>query len=83
MKFVEVTKLPETRPNKKNRRGVTRDKLDEFMSMNVKVAKVVYDNAYVNSISCYNTLLQTAKRCVIPVTVKMRNGEVYLIRRDI
>lgn len=83
MKFIEVAELPESNPNKKNRRGVTRDKLDEFMSMNIKMAKVVSDGAYVNNISCYNTMSKAAKNGCYPISVKMRNGEVYLIRRDI
>lgn len=83
MKFIEVTELPKTNPNKKNRRGVTRDKLDEFMAMNIKIAKVVLGGDYINSISCYNTMSKTARYGCYPISVKMRNGEVYLIRRDI
>lgn len=83
MKFVEVAELPKTNPNKKNRRGVTRDRLDHFMTLNVKMAKVIPNGEYTNNISCYNTLLQSSRAGSYPISVKMRNGEVYLIRRDI
>lgn len=83
MKFVEVTELPETKPNKKGRYRLTLNELNKFMAMNVKMAKVIMDDTYTNPVSCYSALQNAAKNHVLPIDVKMRQYEVYLIRRDI
>ena len=78
MKFVEVKEVPQ-----KNRRykGELRDRLQEFMNMNVLAVKVE-NHDYKNTSAAYKSLHNAAKNWVFPIDVVTRNGEIYLIRRD-
>jgi hypothetical protein len=80
MKFVEVKEVPEKK--KRTNRGVLRDYLQEFMKMNLKAVKVE-DHGYKSANAAYKSLNAATKRWVFPIDVVIRNGEVYLIRRDI
>lgn len=84
MYFVEVREIPSETYKPKREKGYLKAKLNKFMGMHVKYAKVVftvYD--YIGPVSCYNSYRSAVKRYVFPIDVKMRNGEIYLIRRDI
>lgn len=83
MKFIEVTELPE--PNLRGRRpnSVIYGEMDKFMAMNVKMAKVADNDLYPDMFNCYSALASVVKHHAMPITVKLRNNEVYLIRRDI
>lgn len=87
MTFVPVEKLPA-----KGRRNVNgqcewkplKSYLDEFMKMNVKYAKVEFENGeYSNWRAAYESLRHSIERAVLPIDVKMRVYGVYLIRRDL
>lgn len=80
MKFVEVKELPKN--NKRTYRGELRDRLDEFMKMNLKVAKLE-DHGYKSNSIAYRSFHKGVQRWVFPIDVVMRNGEVYLVRRDL
>ena len=56
----------------------------EFLKMNVKIVKVTFTkNEYSSAKSCYNSLYKAAKRLAIPISVKFRDGVVYLINNEI
>jgi hypothetical protein len=82
MQFVQVEELPE-RTMKNGRKGATKHRLELFMEMKVKIAKVVLDDDdYVCPVSAYCSLAEACENLAFPIDVKMRNGEIYLIRRD-
>ena len=81
MRFVEVNELPEhirsTKSNFKHR-------LDEFMAMNIKVARVEFDSSEYNSReSCRGAFVSACKRYSYPIRAVGINGDVYLIRKDL
>lgn len=83
MKFVKVDKLPES-----NRRYTSAYKVEariqEFMNMNIKIARVDYNESDYKSIkTAYTGFKNACKRYVAPIDVKVVNKELYLIRRDI
>lgn len=82
MKFVEVMEIPE--PSKyRRKRGEMRRDLERFMKKHIKMAKVVYGaEDYSGPVSCCSSYRNACKRWAFPIDVLMRNGEVYLIRRD-
>lgn len=78
MKFVEVEKVPGLQ-----KYHPLKSKWDEFMAMNVKVAKVDLDeNEYSNIEVARATMAISVKRMGYPITVTRRQNEIYLIRRD-
>ena len=80
MKFVEVKEVPVKK--KRSYKGELRDYLQEFMKMNLKSVKVE-DHGYKTSNSAYKALHKATKYWVLPIDVVTRNGELYLVRRDI
>ena len=78
MKFTEVKEIPTygRRP-----RGIMRERMEEFMKMNLKAVKVE-DHGYKNTNVAYKSFHKAAQRWVFPVDLVTRNGEIYLIRRD-
>lgn len=57
--------------------------LREFINMDVKVVTVHFDeHEYKSASSCYKSLYNAIRRYTLPVDVVLRNGEVYLVRRD-
>ena len=84
MRFVEVTEIPEKVERGGRRKGEMLHRLRKFMATNVKYAKVEFTaDDYVSPVSCYQSCRSAVKRHVLPFDVKIRNGDVYLIRRDI
>lgn len=80
MKFVEVERLPEKRRPKKSLRNL----FDEFISMNVKLARVdITERDYKNTMVGYGVMRTAAKRYGAPIKVYIRNDEIYFERRDI
>lgn len=78
MKFVEVKEVPD-----KKKYHPLKSRWDEFMAMNVKVAKVDLDEREYKSVEIARaTMALSIKRLGYPITVTRRNGEIYLIRRD-
>lgn len=79
IKFVEVKEIPGSKV-KKNVHAYLR----EFVNMNVKVVKVDFDELdYANAKSAYSSFYKASRYGGYPVTAAMRNGELYLINRDI
>lgn len=79
MKFTEVKEIPEY---SRRYRGVMRDRLEEFMNMNIKAVKVE-DHGYKTPEIAYKALHKATKRWALPIDVVTRKGEIFLIRRDI
>ena len=82
MYFVEVEELPKkaTRTGKK---GELKTRLDQFMDMRVKIAKLILDDCdYICPVSAYASYADACEYWAFPIDVKMRNGEVYLVRTD-
>lgn len=80
MKFVEVKEIPRTG---RASRGILEERLEAFMKMGIKNAKLVYDaDEYTSPTSCRVAFARACRRYGFPVDAKMVYGEVYLIRRD-
>lgn len=82
MKFVKMDEVPEKK--KGGLRDTNKYRLIEFMSLNIKVAKVDFaKDEYKNSSTCTSCLRVSIKRFGMPIDVIHRNSEVFLVRRDI
>ena len=78
MKFVEVEKVPGQRTNHR-----LKDKWDEFMAMNIKVAKIELDeNDYKSITTAKSVMAVSIKRYGYPITITRRGNDLYLVRRD-
>lgn len=80
MRFVEVAKIPQ-------KIRATNHKLEhellEFMRMDIKTARVEFDEYEYSSIDSLRVCLKVVcSRIGLPIAVKMNNGEVYLVRSD-
>ena len=78
MRFVKVDKVPGDRVRK---RGEMRDLMEEFMKMNAKSVRID-DHGYKTSKLAYMAFRRAVERWVFPIDVRLRNDEVYLVRRD-
>lgn len=84
MKFVEVAEVPAKANMPRRKKGELKLYLDRFMSQDIKIAKVDFGpEEYYAMIGAYNSMRLACKRHVLPIDVTMRNGEVYLVRRDL
>lgn len=86
MRFVPVEKLPEKLSGKTSRSSKHKleDELKSFMDMNVRYARVDYNEGEYDSIlSLADVLRQHIRKFGEPIKVVKRNWEIYLIRRDI
>ena len=82
MYFVEVEELPK-KASRTGAKGELKSKLEQFMGMRVKIAKLVLDDCdYVCPTSAYCSFTDACEYWALPIDVKMRNGEVYLVRTD-
>lgn len=78
MKFVEVKEVP-GRTIKKNLYGY----LNEFMTMDIKVAKVEFNKMeYKTVISAYLCIYRAVQKSRLPLRVMKRNDEIFLVRND-
>jgi hypothetical protein len=84
MRFVEVTEIPAKVERGGRKKGEMIYRLRKFMDSDVKIVKIEFTlEDYIGPASCYQSYRQAIKRHVLPIDVKIRNGDVYLIRRDI
>lgn len=84
MKFVEVAEVPAKVSNPRRKRGELKLYLERFIQQDIKVAKVDFGpEEYFAMVGAYNSMRLACKRHVLPIDVTMRNGEVYLVRRDL
>lgn len=82
MQFVKFEgKIPEIkRIHRKNLKGY----FDEFMSTNIKVAKVMLNEGeYKDVVVARNVLNRSVVNHGYPITVRRVGKEIFLIRRDI
>lgn len=78
MKFVQVEALPG-----KKEKSVLRNTWEEFMRMNVKTVKVELEaGEYASPTVARGVFAVSIKRFGYPIDVRLRDGEIYLIRRD-
>lgn len=78
MKLVVVKELPPARKQKKSLKAI----FDEFLSMNVQVARVDLSEHDYKDSKVANTVFKTAvKRWCVPITVVKRGDEIYFINR--
>lgn len=80
MTMAKVDTMPAKRCSKK----CLMDIFNEFISMNVKLAKVEFEENEYKSVKVADSVLRVAaKRYGVPIKVRMRNDEIYFERRDI
>ena len=78
MKFVQVEAIPGRKENHKLKAA-----WKEFMSMNIKIAKAELDiGEYKSPRVAFGVWRLSINRFGYPIDIKMRDGEIYLIRRD-
>ena len=78
MKFVEVKDVP-----KRNRQKNLQVFIDEFMSANIRCAKIEFKEHEYKNINIARSCIQTAvKRSGAPIYVVKRDDNIYFIRKD-
>lgn len=78
MKLVAVKELPGKRTTKKSLKVL----FDEFLNMNVQIARVdLSEHDYKSVTVAYGVLNAAIKRWVVPITVTRRGDEIYFINR--
>lgn len=78
MKFVQVEAIPGWKENHR-----LKDAWKEFMGMNVKIAKAELDiGEYKSPRVAFCVWKHSINRFGYPIDLKMRDGEIYLVRRD-
>lgn len=80
MKFVEVKEIPSDK--RYTYKGEMRARLEEFMKMNVPIVRIE-NHGYKTFRLAYCAFYKAAKKWAFPIDVIMRDGEVYLKRRDV
>jgi hypothetical protein len=79
MKFVKVDEVPKKRYSRK---GLC-NYWEEFMRMDVKIVKVeLSKHDYASPRIAQSTFVSSIKKYGYPIDVMNRNGEIYLVRRD-
>lgn len=82
MTFVEVKEVPNTIPKDHIECGKLQKFCMEFLESGFKYAKVEYGNEYPEAANVRSCIAITCKKCDFPIKVLMRNGEVYLARKN-
>ena len=86
MKLVEVEdiRLIKRVRYKAEHKLPVRDYIEEFMTMNVKAVRVDYEECeYAYPTSCASSFRGSIINNRLPIDVRIINGGVYLIRKDI
>lgn len=79
MKFKQVEAIP----GKCSEKRTLRNNWEEFMRMNVKMVKVeLAPDEYKSPTVARGVFAVSIKRYGYPIDARLRNGEIYLIRRD-
>ena len=82
MKFTPIDELP-TKVYLRRRKNKVRDFLNEFITQNVKFAKVdLYEGEYAHSKSAYHQIHRRIELDGMPIKVLKTGDEIYLIRTD-
>lgn len=83
MQLIEVEELPETERRLERDHKDMRSYLEQFMSMNTKVAWVIFEpHEYATVASARATLNRACRNYGYPIDVFVRNGDLYLVRTD-
>lgn len=81
MKFVECK---DGIPFKIARREIARARLVEFINMNVKCAQIVFnENEYKSTQVAYQCMRRATERWGYNISVHIRNGEIFLVNKDL
>lgn len=87
MTFIPVEELPKKSIRSSEIRSEYHSykrEFERFMNMNVKIAKVVCnDGEYGGDYNISCVLSRAVAQLVLPIDVKVRSNEIYLVRRDI
>lgn len=87
MKFVPVTDIPKRKikkPTESCDYKPIRLYLQEFMQTGNKYVRVVYDTLdYASALSAQNAFIKSVKNTGYPISVIVRQGDIYLMRKDI
>lgn len=85
MKFIEVTELSKASEYAHyNPKKSLKNYLQEFMKMNIKTALVEFTELeYKSATAAYTCLRKACKRHAFPIDVRMINGKLYLVRKDV
>lgn len=89
MTFTPVEELPnQTNSGRKSGDKVSEyhkyeKEFDAFMRFGHRIVKVNYFDEFVSYKSAAKSLHRAVQRLGYPIDVRTRNGEVYLVRRDI
>jgi hypothetical protein len=78
MEFVEVKELPRMG----YRRNELKARLDEFMRMRVKTVEVKWEGTYGTASYAQMNISRAVTREALPIDVRRKGDNVYLIRRD-
>ena len=82
MKFVEVKEIPKTFWRSGYEAGKVQNFCMEFLESGIKIAKVDYGKEYPNVINARSSIAITCKKYGFPIQTIVRNGELYLMRKD-
>lgn len=85
MYYEKVEHIPKRRKKRKHfkKKNVV-EYLDKFMALNTKYAKLVFDeDDYSNASSAYGSFYTAIDRDRYPITLSVREGELYFTRTDI
>lgn len=82
MKFIPVEDISNKNRGYRYYRSVTK-RLEEFLSMDVKLARIEFDpGEYCSSVSAYSPIQRCIKNNRYPINMFMFEGDIYLQRRD-
>lgn len=78
MRFVKVEEVPN-----RERRHRLKDYWEEFMSMNIRIAKADLDiGEYASPEVARSVMANSIKRFGYPIDLHRRGKDIYLVRRD-
>ena len=86
MKFIEVDFDPRKIPvdTRHRTRGELIDFFDAFLESDKKFVRVEYDaDEYTHPQSAYVSMAERIRKDRLPIKLVMRNGIIYMIRKDI
>lgn len=87
MRFVEVKELPKSRYNTGSTIRLRHNYIQEFecfMSMNMKIARVIPDQDEFPDVRiAVDNMRSASAKHGFPISVLRRNSEIYFVRRDI
>lgn len=81
MTFTQVKKFPAKKAN--GNAEVVCGYLNEFMKLDIKAAKIAFEEDEYSTVhSAYNCLHRAARKWGFPIRVSIRKDDIYFIRTD-